>query len=133
MSMHPTCRQCMITTINVMTQEHEIIWYSLKKLQKNLKIICIIEWVWVNQNGPNTKMVDFNPAQNGGKNFFPCNAATYDSSLKQGYCMPNNALCHFVLQDRWMVLFFFLHFGKNGEFFDETVFSKPCLLAQHCV
>ena len=29
-----------------------------------------VEWVWVNRNGPNTEMVDFNPAQNGGKNFF---------------------------------------------------------------
>ena len=41
-----------------------------------------IEWVWVNRNGPITEMVDLNPAQNGGKNFFSCNAATYDSSPK---------------------------------------------------
>ena len=33
--------------------------------------MCIIlEWVWVNRNGPITEMVDLNPAQNGGKNFF---------------------------------------------------------------
>ena len=41
-----------------------------------------IELVWVNRNGPNTETVDLNPAQNGGKNFFSCNAATYDSSPK---------------------------------------------------
>ena len=42
----------------------------------------LIEWVWVNRNGPITETVDLNPAQNGGKNFFSCNAATYDSSPK---------------------------------------------------
>ena len=42
MSMHSTCRQCMITTINVMIQEHKNIWYFWKKQQNNQKIICII-------------------------------------------------------------------------------------------
>ena len=44
--------------------------------------LTLLEWVWVNQNSPNTETIDFNPAQNGGKNFFSCNAATYDSSPK---------------------------------------------------
>ena len=42
MSMHPMCRQCMITTIDVMTRGHKSTWYSLKKWQSNLKIICLI-------------------------------------------------------------------------------------------
>ena len=53
-----------------------------KKLTLNLKNRSILEHMWVNQNGSNTKMVIFNCTQNGRENIFSCNAATYDSSLK---------------------------------------------------
>ena len=60
-----------------------IIYILMKrKTIQQLILMCDLEWVWVNRNGPITEMVDLNPAQNGGKNFFSCNAATYDSSPK---------------------------------------------------
>ena len=85
----------------------------------------VLEWVWVNRNGHNTETVDLNPAQNGGKNLFSCNAATYDSSPKRGYCMPNNALFHFVLQGRWMVLYFFSYISvKMVNFLSKRSFPN---------
>ena len=61
-----------------------------------------VEEVWVNQNGPNTETVDFNPAQNGWKNFFHSilpPMTQVQNEVPASKTMPSSILFHKV--GRW--------------------------------
>ena len=92
-----------------------------------------IEWVWVNQNGPNTEMVIFNCTQNGRKNFFmQCCHLLLNSKMRL-LCAKQHPLPSCFMRYVDGFIFLIWHFGENGQLFDETVFSKLCLLTQQCV
>ena len=110
------------TDIHVYVHINYVINTSRGLRQTMIYCICslmrwVLEWVSVNWNAPNTKMVDFNHAQNCEKKFFRCSTGICETCLKQDLHMANSILFHHVMWGRWIVLFLKSHiFPKMANY-----------------